>query len=84
MEFVGEHVSPKIFSRGMEWIDFEEGGERLETGFFLARFGDTIGYCTMNEDGDVFALDDVAGNDEPSKPVWRRAEPDMVLVPVGS
>ena len=82
---LGEAAGPGSFT-DMEWVDFEAASDRINTAFFLARFsesaGDTIAYCTMTEDGDVFALCDLSGEGKPLVPDWRLVSyPVEVLVP---
>jgi hypothetical protein len=83
---IGEKISVGELGP-MEWVEFDAAIERLNTGYFLGRWegaiggDDMVGYCTMNEDGDVYAIADNSAESEPPNPRWRLVpEPDYVLV----
>lgn len=87
--FMGEAVSPLAIGTRMEWVNTDEATDRLHCGTFLGLWhtpGDPdtkrIAFCTMGEEGDIYALGDDAEQGEPFNPSWRQADPDQILVPV--
>ena len=74
----------------MEWVEFEESIDRLNTQFFLGRFAwgaeggrERVAYCTMDEDANVYALSDDSEENKPPNPTWLGVpDPDQVLVPI--
>lgn len=79
----GEAVSAAYFDRGMVWTDYEQGADLIETKSFMARWEasggegcDRVGYCIMDEDGNIFILDTTTASMK-FRPV---ADPDQVLV----
>jgi hypothetical protein len=87
MSTIGEVVSVEN-TENLQWVDLDGGMELIQTGTFLARTMREDGLCyiafgTMNEDGDIFLLDDDAEDEQPAEPRWVRADPHHLLVAGG-